>query len=37
MVVVDADPEPAIRIWFHFDEWVDRMLEGLKKAKQAAG
>jgi hypothetical protein len=26
----------TIRIWFHFDHWVDAMREGLEKAKHAA-
>jgi hypothetical protein len=30
------DPADTIRILFHFDHWVDAMLEGLEKARHAA-
>ena len=35
-LAVARDPAETIRIYFHFDHWMKAMLEGLKKAKQAA-
>ena len=34
---VAKNPEDTIRKYFHFDPWVDAMLNGLEKSRKAAG
>jgi hypothetical protein len=33
---VARNVEDTIRLYFHFDHWVEAVLEGLEKAKEAA-